>query len=223
MACSSSFAGTARPGPEAPAAGGDHLGRQAQRVGHLAVGAADDLGQVVGGDRVARRAADEFLDARLGVGAPCAACATNWTGSVIFQTAQTVTSTFLPSAVGTSTSFSDCVVPCQTWRVLGSLQHFLDEGELEVEPWLGAAGDRLAELQEHGELALADRVADGLAQGDEQDQEQPDQDGDAIGDGSFAASLPSNPGSSSGRNCLRSASMIVLSFTVWSRSCMASR
>ena len=45
---------------------------------------------------------------------------TNWAGSVIRQTAQTVTSTFFPSAVGTSTSRSSRLVPCQTWSVLGS-------------------------------------------------------------------------------------------------------
>ena len=56
---------------------------------------------------------------------------TNWTGSVIRQAAQTVTSTFLPSAVGTSTSFSDWWVPCQTWSVLGSLRTSWMRGSLK--------------------------------------------------------------------------------------------
>ena len=50
---------------------------------------------------------------------------------MIRQTAQTVTSTFLPSAVGTSTSLSAWRVPCQTWRVLGSRSTSWMKGSLK--------------------------------------------------------------------------------------------
>ena len=72
---------------------------------------------------------------------------------------------------------------------MGSRSTSWIKGQLEVESRLGAAGDRLAELQEHGQLALADRVADGPAQGDGQDQQEPDQDGKPSG----AVHLPRSP------------------------------
>ena len=96
---------------------------------------------------------------------------------------------------------------------LGKPEHFLDEGQLQVESWPGLAGDRLAELQEHGQLPLVDGIEESPAQGDDQDQEHANQDGDPLA-ASHGLSSPFESRFKSGRNCLRSASMMVLFFTL---------
>ena len=172
----------------AAAAGGrgDHLGGKSQGVGHLAVGAADDLGQVVRGDRVARRAPDELLDPRLGVRARCASVRTNWAGSVISPDGPDRDLDLLAVGGGDVDELFILAGPVPDLEGLGQPHDFLDQRQLEVKPWLGAAGDGLAELQEHGQLALVDRVEDGLGQGDGQDQEPPRSGSAILGGGSSA-------------------------------------
>ena len=174
--------------------GGEHLGGKAQRIGHLPVGAADDLGQVVRGDRVAGRAADELLDARLGVvHRPQGPHELGGVGDPPGGPDGDLD--LLAVGGGHVHQLLRLMRAVPDLERLGQPEDLLDQGQLEVESRLGPAGDRLAELQEHGQLALAHRVADGPAQGNDQDQEHTDQDGKPSATGSFAALLPSNPGS----------------------------
>ena len=129
MACSRSLAGRVLSGARGPVGrgGGDHLGGKPEGVGHLAVGAADDLGRlcVVIVSRAVLRTNSLTRDSAFGtVRRVC----TNWTGSVIRQTAQTVTSTFLPSAVGHVDQLVGLASPVPDLERLGQPQHFLDQG-----------------------------------------------------------------------------------------------
>ena len=153
--------------------GGDHLGGKPEGVLHLAVGAANDLGKVVRGDRITGRAADELLDPRLGIlHGPqrlheLGGISDPPDGPYGHLDFLAISRGYIDELLGLPGSMPHL-------KRLGKPEHFLNERQLHVEAWLGLASDRLAELQEHGQLALAHGIEESLAQGNDQHEEHAD-------------------------------------------------
>ena len=189
----------------------DHLRGQPQRVGHLAVGAPHDFGQVVRCDRVARRAPDELLDPRLGV--RHGAQGPDELSRVGDLPDGPDRDLDLLAVGGRDVHQLFIVVgPVPDLEGLGQPHDLLNQRQLEIQARLGAAGDGLAELEEDRQLALVDRVEHRLGQRDGQHEGHPDHDCDDLA----AVHRLVSPFASrfrSGKSCLRSLSMIVLFFT----------
>ena len=169
------------------------------------------LGQIVRGDRVARGAADKLLDARLGIlHVTKDAHELGRIGDLPDGPDRDLD--LLAILGGDVHEFFRLAGSVPDLEGLGQPHHLLDQRELEVQARLGAAGDRLAELQEHGQLALVDGVEDGLDQGDGQHQSHADQNRyDPVAVHRLVSPLGSR--FKSGKRFLSSESMIVLSFT----------
>ena len=175
MACSRSLEPGFVPWSRCRDCRGEHLGGKTQRIGHLAIRAPDHLGQVVRGDRVSRGAADEFLDPRLGIfdGSQ----GPDELGGVGDPPGGPDRDLDLSSVGGGHIDeFFGLVGPVPDLERLGQANHFLDQRQLEVESRLGPAGNRLSELEEHGQFPFVHGIEDGLAQGNAQDQEHADED-----------------------------------------------